>query len=398
MKWVTLDLHEPPATSWLVKNLIPEQALVCLYGAPNTGKTFIALDIGLSVAFGHQAFTETSAENEKVAPRPVVFVLREALHNIHRRIAAWCDFHNIPRETAQKHLAETFLIPDTSDDADIRIDRVRSRRKLITAIKQRCPNPALIVLDPLVDMMDGDENSARDMSRFVNGLNELRTQLGACVLVIHHQGKYWRPIERGSSVLQAAVDTHIHLLDPSKTTRARKKTSSGGTDDLHQKIELDIHKQRDAARAPNIHIELRTVPERGNSTAAQALGKVPVRIQPPDESTRPEIQKTSNSRTTVRAPYERKPSPRKQQEKKRRESIFAFLTKKWIANGDAPILRQEIETEFSQTPRTTLHRDLEFMTEDSNFMITIERSGKHVTVKRKEARYEIAQQDWDNPF
>jgi len=397
MKWLTLDLHEPPATRWLVENLIPEQALVCLYSAPNTGKTFIALDIGLSVAFGQQAFTQTSPENNKAPPRPVVFVLREALHNIHRRIAAWCDFHNIPRETAQKHLAETFLIPDTSDDADIRIDRTRSRRKLITAIKQRCPNPALIVLDPLVDMMDGDENSARDMSRFVNGLNELRTQLGACVLVIHHQGKYWRPIERGSSVLQAAVDTHIHLLDPSKTARARRKTANDDTSDRHQKIELDIHKQRDAARAPNIHIELRTVPEHGSSNALQALGKVPVRIQPPDESMSPETQTASKGRTTVREPFARKPSPRKQQEEKRRKEIIEFLNTQWAVNNNAPVLRQELEAHFSRTPPTTLHRDLALMAKETNAMIEIATTGNRISVKRKE---EILERpiEFDHPF
>ncbi|NVN25607.1 AAA family ATPase [Asaia siamensis] len=387
IKWLTIDIHEFSAPRWLVKDLIPEQALVCLFGAPNTGKTFIALDIALSVAFGRPALSQDGNSEGNPTSRPVVFVLREALHNIHRRIAAWCDHKKIPRKQAQEHLAHHLLIPDTSDELDIRIDRSTSRRKLIDAIKQRCPNPALIVLDPLVDMMDGDENSARDMSRFVNGLNELRTQLGACVLVIHHQGKYWRPIERGSSVLQAAVDTHIHLLDATKTTRRRKKNANTETkEDNTQKIELEIFKQRDAARSPNIHIELHTVPAPDGLNVPHSLGKVPVWIEA-DETAQADNATSSKERKAPREAPDRKASPRKQREESRRQKISDFLKTRFKSGNNAPILRQDIEAHFKDTSpeisRTTLHRDLDALAAASDSTITIATTNAKVTVTHK---------------
>ncbi len=43
------EIEELPDPGWLIKEILPEQALVVLYGKPGHGKSFVALDWALSM-------------------------------------------------------------------------------------------------------------------------------------------------------------------------------------------------------------------------------------------------------------------------------------------------------------------------------------------------------------
>lgn len=78
---------------------------------------------------------------------------------------------------------------------------------------QGLPNPPVaIAVDTLARCMaGGDENSAKDMSLFVQSCDRLRAETRAAVLVVHHSGKADKSAERGSSALRGAADTMIEL-------------------------------------------------------------------------------------------------------------------------------------------------------------------------------------------
>ena len=70
----------------------------------------------------------------------------------------------------------------------------------------------LIVIDTLAyAMAGGEENSAKEMGVAVDGMQKLRNEVGASILLIHHSGKDRSKGARGSSVLKAAVDTEIEI-------------------------------------------------------------------------------------------------------------------------------------------------------------------------------------------
>ena len=46
------DVLALPDPEWLIDGIIPKKAIAQIYGAPNVGKTFVALDIALSIAAG----------------------------------------------------------------------------------------------------------------------------------------------------------------------------------------------------------------------------------------------------------------------------------------------------------------------------------------------------------
>ncbi len=82
--------------------------------------------------------------------------------------------------------------------------------ELISEIGKVVKNPKLIIVDTLARcFVGGNENDAKDMGLFVDGIDTLRHATGAAVLVIHHTGKDKKSKERGSSALRGAADTMI---------------------------------------------------------------------------------------------------------------------------------------------------------------------------------------------
>src|SRR5258706_3804854 len=81
------DLLEPDLINrGLVKGIINVGALVAIYGEPGCGKTFLTLDLALSVADGRSWF------GHKVPKRGrVVYVAAEAGASIRNRVGAWAQ-------------------------------------------------------------------------------------------------------------------------------------------------------------------------------------------------------------------------------------------------------------------------------------------------------------------
>jgi len=148
-----------------------ENELAVLYGRPKTGKTFAAIDIGLSVATGRDFHGLRVGE-----PRPVVYVIAEGNPKLFGlRCKAWLAKRGMRRPPA------TFQILP----ARVAMNDPAAVRDLIGRIGR----PALVVIDTLTRTLNGDENSPADMAKFVSGCDELRDETGAAVLVVHHEGK-----------------------------------------------------------------------------------------------------------------------------------------------------------------------------------------------------------------
>lgn len=154
-------------------------------------KSFIALDMGLSVAVGrawHGFNTRRGA---------VVYIAAEGAAGIKKRARAWLDFYDV--ETP-----ENFVVLDipfqVADD--------KARADFIAEVADLCP--ALIILDTLARCAVGlEENSSKDMGGFADALGELARATGAHVMTVHHNNKGGD--YRGSSAVPAAVDTHLSL-------------------------------------------------------------------------------------------------------------------------------------------------------------------------------------------
>jgi hypothetical protein len=89
----------------------------------------------------------------------------------------------------------------------------------VTDWVRSCKPQPVVVIDSLAAFISGDENSASDMRAFMHGTRRL-VDLGATVIVIHHDGKAESARDyRGSSDFKAAVDQAFHVSNISADAR-----------------------------------------------------------------------------------------------------------------------------------------------------------------------------------
>lgn len=185
-----------PPPRWLVRDMLPENALVSLYGEPGAGKSFVAVDLSLSVAHG------MSWHERTVVPGPVLYVAGEGVAGMNARVRAWELTRQPPRPTGG-----WTVLPEAVNLAD-----PKTANELARFVKEKLGPLRLIVVDTLARCTPGaDENSAQDMGRFVAGCDALRKATGATVLVVHHSGKDSAKGMRGSTALLGAMDTTVRV-------------------------------------------------------------------------------------------------------------------------------------------------------------------------------------------
>lgn len=177
----------------LVAGILDLDTLALLYGPSGCTKTFVALDLALSVA------TKTWWHGRAVDAGPVLYVVAEGLGGIGARVDAWQQQRRVHTcgEMSWLPMGVSLLAPAKADGLV----------EVVRALK-----PRLIVLDTLARMIvGGDENTAKDIGLAVEAAERLRRASGGCVLLVHHSGKDQAAGARGSSALRGAVATEIEV-------------------------------------------------------------------------------------------------------------------------------------------------------------------------------------------
>jgi KaiC/GvpD/RAD55 family RecA-like ATPase len=193
-----LNLEPVP---WLIEDLIPEGSMAMVYGAPGAGKSFLALDIALSVAHG------VAWQNHSARQGVVIYVAGEGVGGLRKRIRAWHTHHSKIAE------APLFIIPvavglleeDAMADLEATIEGVANGADV-----------KMVIFDTLARCMAADENSAQDMGEAVNAMDRIRHKFNCAVVIIHHAGKDATRGARGSTALTGAVDVSIRLTRSDK--------------------------------------------------------------------------------------------------------------------------------------------------------------------------------------
>jgi len=222
-----------PDPVWIIDKLITKGSFAVLFGPPGVGKSFLALAWAFAVA------AEKPWQDRKVNGGPVVYVAAEGFGGLKLRVAALLHHERLGADVNCKFL-------------DCPVDLMNSEKTLafIKDIQSSVPKPALIIIDTLARcFVGGEENSAKDMGLFIHGVETVKRETGATVLVIHHTGKNESSGARGSSALMGAADTMI---------------SCGGDMGL---LDITCKKQKDAEEFKKISLSSRTVKlENGQSS------------------------------------------------------------------------------------------------------------------------------------
>jgi hypothetical protein len=189
-----------PRPKWIVKHILPEKALAVIYGRWGTGKSSLAIELGVHVARG------IPWHGRKVKQGAVVYIASENAHGFRMRVEALLREQGVTLDDLCGRFLEITGRPHL-----LRPDQVQ---ELINELKMLGPI-SLIVVDTLARAAAGaDENAAKEMGVAVENCQSIMNATGATVALVHHEGKDSARGMRGSSALPAAADTEIILERP----------------------------------------------------------------------------------------------------------------------------------------------------------------------------------------
>jgi hypothetical protein len=202
--------------TWLIPQMLPSTGTGMIYGESGSYKSFVALDMALTLAYG-----VAGQWNAPPVKNDVLFMAGEGpVATGRKRWPAWNEWRDIEFRTDHRFFIKDRVPFFTDTQA---WEHVKEDLELLKA------KPALIVIDTMSRLLTGlDENSSKDVTMITNFMEELSRYYECFVLAIHHTGKDQNKGARGSSAFYANLDVVI-------STKLRQ----GGT-------ELRVRKQKDA--------------------------------------------------------------------------------------------------------------------------------------------------------
>jgi len=194
---------EEDAQRWLVEELWGARSVGVIGGAPKCSKTWLGLDIALSVATG------TLCLDKYAVPEPgpvLVYLAEDALATVRERVAGMARHRHVDLGRIEIH-----VITATA----LRLDRDPDRMRLLEATRRL--RPRLLLLDPLVRLHGIDENNAGEVAALLAYFRSLQRLLDLSVILVHHTRKNATGGAaagqglRGSSDIHAFGDSNLYL-------------------------------------------------------------------------------------------------------------------------------------------------------------------------------------------
>ena len=194
--------EQPQARRWLIDELWADEAVGIVGGEPKCCKSFLALDMAVSVAGGVPCLRRfASAQTGRV----LLFAAEDALHVVRQRLAGIAL-------AAGRALADLDIHVITAPS--VRLDVERDRDALVETIAEL--RPKLLVLDPFVRLHRIDENLSGEVAPLLAYLRELQRRFHVAVVLVHHARKGGAKMRagqalRGSSEFHAWGDSNLYL-------------------------------------------------------------------------------------------------------------------------------------------------------------------------------------------
>lgn len=187
---------------WLVEELWSAEAVGIVGGEPKCCKSFLALDMAVSVASGAACLGRFRVAQ---TGRVLLFAAEDSTHIVRQRLEAIALRRGVSFASLDIHVITTPVV---------RLDREADRHALQETVNRY--RPRLLVLDPFVRLHRIDENAAAEVAPLLAYLRELQRSFQTAVLLVHHARKGAARARagqalRGSSELHAWGDSNLYM-------------------------------------------------------------------------------------------------------------------------------------------------------------------------------------------
>ncbi|WP_171231016.1 AAA family ATPase [Ruegeria sp. HKCCA6707] len=179
---------------FVIPGWVPRGCLTLLYGAGGTGKTALMLTTAARLAIGRSVFNELPQLPFKV----LFFSSEDGRKQTGRRLRSIISRLGIDGEEYET-LKENLRLPDVervnmsmvreTNDKSARSTVVPSAfyHVLLNVIKQEAPD--IVILDPLSDLFELNENDRMQVSSFMRLMHNLALDQNIAIILIGHPGK-----------------------------------------------------------------------------------------------------------------------------------------------------------------------------------------------------------------
>ena len=272
---MSLDELDDPGMEhdWLVSGWLSSHDRSVLAGDSKAGKSFLAIEIALCVAFGRDVFGMPTKRGG------VIYQVGEGLLGFKKRLRAWRSYYgaDFTREVPFRLFQRSIDIYRDFDQVDALIEEILAHAKLFDVPLR------LVIIDTLAKASIGaDENAVKDMGIVMRNVEQINIKTGAHVMLIHHLTK--GGAVRGTTSLYAGVD-QVLLLTRDEQTKIRT---------------LGLDKQKDDEEGISLTFELEKVVLGEDETGRQVTSCVCMAISERERVRREEELKG----TRLRVPQE----------------------------------------------------------------------------------------------
>lgn len=215
---------------WVIPQMVPADMVTGIYGAPGSGKSYVALTLALELARG-------GYWNGLGIPNPahVLYIAGERPSDVRDRLDGWQRHHGC-------ELPPGFFVWDY----DYPYLTTKGIWKPLADFMNRL-GCKVIIIDTFARLTLGvDENASKDIGLVMENLEKLAQATdGGAVIFVHHSGKDTERGMRGSSAILGAVSSAVAVTGDSYgyVKVAVKKSNVGKTDSPMtfrlQTVELD---------------------------------------------------------------------------------------------------------------------------------------------------------------
>jgi hypothetical protein len=189
--------------SWLIERLWTHQAVGVIGGSPKNGKTWLALEMAVSVASGTPCLDTFPV----FSPGPVLlYAAEDSYGELRTRLETLAHLHKVDFDRLAIHVI-------TVDS--LRLDLPAHQDRLESTVCLH--KPVLLILDPLVRVHAIDENVAGQVAALLGYLRSLQRKTGTAIGLVHHVRKSVSPTVaagnslRGSGDIYAWLDSFLYL-------------------------------------------------------------------------------------------------------------------------------------------------------------------------------------------
>ncbi|MGE4445597.1 MAG: AAA family ATPase [Synergistaceae bacterium] len=204
IRYNELQFKEP---DFLIDDILESGALVSVYGATGSYKTYFVLDMLLCVAKG------IPFHNRAVKQAPAIYVCAEGQSGIKSRIMAWCLGKGYDAEEDIPdfyYFGDPISLPEEENEMISFIDEAIGQYKTSA--------PGIVAFDTLARTFTGDENSNTDMGAYIRAMDKIKAKYpGITVMLVHHTGHGDQTRGRGASALKCALDVEIGVTRTDNT-------------------------------------------------------------------------------------------------------------------------------------------------------------------------------------